>query len=220
MSTLELFWHYREGLLSGLGVTLRLSATVWFFGLSFGGLLGLAGATDRVVGRASGALAFFLAGTPLLVLLFWLHYPAQSLAGVVVDPFYTAALTLSVLNVLAVSETVRHAALELPAELATAGRVCGLSARDIARHIQLPLVLRRTAPTLLMIQVNMLQATLFASLISVDELFRVVQRINATEYRPIELYSVLAVFYLAICLPLNGIALLLRRRFGRDLSER
>jgi ABC-type amino acid transport system permease subunit len=65
----------------------------------------------------------------------------------------------------------------------------------------------------------MLQATLFASLISVDEIFRVAQRINARVYRPIEVYTALGVFFLAICLPMNGIALWLRRKYTRDLSE-
>ena len=66
----------------------------------------------------------------------------------------------------------------------------------------------------------MLQATLFASLISVDEIFRVAQRINAVEYKPVEVYTALALFFLLVCLPLNGVALLLRHRFGHDLSER
>ena len=66
----------------------------------------------------------------------------------------------------------------------------------------------------------MLQCSLFASLISVDEIFRVAQRINATIYRPVEIYSALALLFLAVCLPLNGLALWLRMRFTRDLSEK
>ena len=54
-----------------------------------------------------------------------------------------------------------------------------------------PIVLRQMIPGLLMIQVTMLQSTLFASLISVDEIFRVAQRINAVVYRPIEVYTAL-----------------------------
>jgi ABC-type amino acid transport system permease subunit len=67
--------------------------------------------------------------------------------------------------------------------------------------------------------VTILQATLFASLISVDEIFRVAQRINAIVYRPIEIYTALAGFFLLICLPLNGLAYFLEARFTRDLSE-
>ena len=52
-----------------------------------------------------------------------------------------------------------------------------------------------------------------------DEIFRVAQRINAVVYRPIEVYTALAVFFLMICLPLNGVAMYLEARFTRNLSE-
>jgi ABC-type amino acid transport system permease subunit len=66
----------------------------------------------------------------------------------------------------------------------------------------------------------MLHATLFASLISVEEIFRVAQRINSTIYRPIEIYTALALFFLMVCLPINLLASYLKRRYTRDLSER
>ena len=66
----------------------------------------------------------------------------------------------------------------------------------------------------------MLHATLFASLISVEELFRVSQRINSTIYRPIEIYTALALFFLVVCLPINLFAVYLKRYYTRDLSER
>ena len=61
---------------------------------------------------------------------------------------------------------------------------------------------------------------LFASLISVNEIFRVAQQINAQIYRPVEIYTALGVLFLVVCLPLNGLALWLKARFTRDLSER
>lgn len=66
----------------------------------------------------------------------------------------------------------------------------------------------------------MLHTTLFASLISVEEIFRVAQRINAKIYKPVEIYTALGVFFLLVCLPLNGFALGLKKRYGRNLSER
>jgi ABC-type amino acid transport system permease subunit len=86
-------------------------------------------------------------------------------------------------------------------------------------NIQAPIILRQILPSLLTIQVSMLQATLFASLISVEEIFRVAQRINAVIYKPVEIYTALALLFLLICLPLNGLALWLKIKFTRDLSE-
>ena len=39
-------------------------------------------------------------------------------------------------------------------------------------------------------------------------------------YRPVEIYTALAVLFLLICLPLHGVAYWLKRRFTRDLSDR
>jgi ABC-type amino acid transport system permease subunit len=66
----------------------------------------------------------------------------------------------------------------------------------------------------------MLQLTLFASLISVEEIFRVAQRINATIYQPVEIYTALAIFFLIICLPLNGLAIYLKKKYTLNLSEK
>ena len=221
MSTLDILLKYQDAFALGLGVTLRLCLLIWSAGLIIGTVLGVAGAHwRRSVGLTTRGISFFLTGVPVLVVLFWLHYPAQALAGVVIDPFFTAAIALSVINIFSVADTVRPVLERFPGEFATAARVCGLSRLQTLRHIQLPLVFHQIAPPLLTIQVTMLQATLFASLISVNEIFRVAQQINAIEYRPIEIYTALAVFFLAICLPLNAIAYFLQRRFSRNFNDR
>lgn len=55
----------------------------------------------------------------------------------------------------------------------------GLSNKAILFKIELPLVLRQVLSPLLVSQVVMLHMTLFASLISVEELLRIAQRINS-----------------------------------------
>lgn len=56
---------------------------------------------------------------------------------------------------------------------------------------------------------------MFASLIGVEELFRVVQRLNAQMLRPVELYTALAASYAALCLPLYLAANYLNERLAR-----
>lgn len=221
MSVFEIIVQYREGILAGLNVTLQLSVTVWVMGLFLGSMLGAASSRWRTsIGILAKIGSFTLSGLPVLVLLFWLHYPLQSVLGVVIDPFYTAAATLCLMNIFAVADLVRGTLNDFPQEYLVAARVCGLPHKTTLVKIQLPIILRQILPGLLLIQVNMLQMTLFASLISVDEIFRVAQRINSQIYQPVEVYTALGVFFLLICLPLNGMALWMRARFTRDLSER
>jgi len=212
--------EYREAFLQGLLVTLELSLTIWTFGLIVGGFVGVVETKWRTIGIVSRTVAFAISGVPVLVFLFWLHYPLQQVAGVVVNPFYTAALTLTIVNVFAVAGIVRHGIDELPSQYIETARVCGMPKSRIFRRIQLPMVLRYIIPPLLQTQVNMLHLTLFASLISVDEIFRMAQRVNAIVYKPVEVYSALGIFFLTVCLPINGVALYLQNKFSRDISEK
>ena len=220
MSVLDILINYHVGFLEGLAVTLELYAVIVFSGLLIGGTLGVFAAENKPLSYLSQGMAFFLGAVPTLVFLFWLHYPAQAVFEIVIDPFYTAALTLSIVNIFAISELVRQAILGFPQQFLIAGKVSGLRTKDIVLKIQLPMLLRQLLPGLLITQVSMLHATLFASLISVEEIFRVAQRINAQIYKPVEIYTALGVFFLLVCLPINVLAYHLKQRFTRDFSER
>lgn len=220
MSILDILSRYQDQLLYGLMVTLKLCLFIWPIGIVAGTLLGSAGSHwPRAVGLPSRGASFVLSGVPILVLLFWLHYPVQEMLRVVIDPFITAVTALSILNTIAVADLVRGVLSDFPRQYLAAARIYGLSRRQTFLRIQLPIVLRQILPSLLVAQIAMLQATLFASLISVDEIFRISQRINSEIYKPVEIYTALAILFLAVCLPLNGLAIWLRTRYTRDLSE-
>lgn len=225
MNVIDIIATYHVGFLSGLLVTLKLCLIIWSTGLVVGTGLGTAAAHDPIWGKFVHGAAFFLAAVPTLVILFWLHFPAQTMLSnltgseVVIDPFITSAFTFSLVNILAMAEMTRVAIRDFPKQYITAGQVCGMTNTAIFRFIQLPLLFRQLLPSLLTQQVAMLHMTLFASLISVEEIFRVSQRINSTIYKPIEIYTALGVFFIAVCLPINLLAAYLHRRYTRNLSE-
>ena len=201
-------------------MTVQLAFFVWSVGLVAGTLIGvLADRYRRVVGYLIFAISLFLSSIPILVFLYWAHYPLQVLMNRVLDPFLTACWVLALVNTFAVTDAVRNTLANFPEQYAVAARVCGLNSRTIAWRIKMPIMLRQLIPGLLTSQVVILQATLFASLISVEEIFRVSQQVNASVYKPVQIYTALALFFLLICLPLNGLALWLKAKFTRDLSE-
>lgn len=220
MSVWDILVNYNIAFLNGLAVTLQLCLIIWSSGLILGSALGLAGVRfPGWIGIPSRSVSFLLGGIPLLVFLFWLHYPAQAMFNVVIDPFYTSAFTFSLVNIFVVADIVRGALTDFPRQYLTAAMVTGLTRKQTIFKIQLPLILRQCLPALLLLQVSMLHTTLFASLISVEEIFRVAQRINAQIYRPVEIYTALGVFFVAVCLPVNALAYWLKRRFTRNISE-
>lgn len=219
-SSIQILIEYHQAFFNGLMVTLKLTLVIWFFGIVFGAVLGwLSVCYPKLIGMPCRIVSFVLSSIPVLVFLFWLHYPAQSMWNLVIDPFYTSAFAFTVLNIFSVSELFRSHISDFPKQYIAVAKVCGLSSRAIALRIELPILLRQLLPSLLMLQVTMLHITLFASLISADELFRTAQRINASIYKPVEIYTALALFFLAICLPLNALAIWMRNEFTRNLSE-
>jgi His/Glu/Gln/Arg/opine family amino acid ABC transporter permease subunit len=212
--------EYQSAFLSGLIVTFQLTLTVWLLGILCGSALGIASARfPRLIGWPQQALAFVVGGIPAIIVLYWMHYPLQELLGVVIEPLHTAVTALLLLNTFAVAEIVRAAFSDFPVRYIRAGLAAGLTRRTIIFSIQIPLLLRQIMPGLIYVQVSILHATLFASLISVDELFRAGQRVNAQIYKPIEIYTALAVFYLSISLPLNALAAFLRSRVSVSLAQ-
>ncbi|MBN2415421.1 ABC transporter permease subunit [bacterium] len=217
---LQILNRHSEAFLKGITVTVQLALIIWGSGIVIGTLLGILSAKyKRCIGIPTRIITFILSGIPVLVYLYWAHYPMQSILGVVINPFLTAAIVLSTINIFSVSEQIRTHLIDFPEQYRIAAKVCGLSQKTTVYRIQLPIILRQVIPSLLTQQVIMLHSTLFASLISVEEIFRVAQRVNSLEYKPIHIYTALALLFLIICLPVNGLAIWLRERFTRNLSE-
>lgn len=220
MNIPEILNKYWGDLWVGLQVTLKLCGLVWGIGIIVGFGLGyLASKFKSAVGIPTRVITFILSGVPVIVFLFWLFYPVQHWLGVTVTGYYTAITGLAIINTFLVAEIVRTALNNFPNQYKLAGEVCGLDKKTIFRKIQLPIILRQILPGLLTTQVVMLHASLFASFISVEEVFRIAQRINSSIYKPVEIYSVLALLFLMVCLPINGIAYWIRKKYTRDFSE-
>jgi His/Glu/Gln/Arg/opine family amino acid ABC transporter permease subunit len=216
----DIIIKHKEGFLKGLFVTFEICLFVWIIGLLLGTAIGYFISKNKVINRTIKILSFLLSGVPVLVFLFWLHYPAQSFLHISVDPFYTAVFMLSLLNMIAVSEIVSNGIQNLPNQYLEVAKVCGIDPKTTFFKIQLPLIARHIVPSLLTAQVNSLHLSLFASLISVEEIFRVSQRIISIEYKPVEIYTALGIFFLLVSLPVNGFAIYLKQKFGRRFDEK
>ena len=175
---------------------------------------------EGVLRRLIDIFAFAVSAIPALVILFWLYYPAQALLGLSVSPFWTALVALSLVNVFAVYRIVADSVKEFPKQFTATALVCGLNSQQVLRYIQAPLLLRAALPRWIDQQVVILQTSLFASLISVEETFRVAQRINSVVYQPVIIYTSMALLFLCTAGSAMYYARHLRNRFYRDFSER
>jgi ABC-type amino acid transport system permease subunit len=196
--------QYHHLFLSGFIKTLELFGSIIFIGIPLGIIAGIVfGRIYPELKIAIKGLRFLTKVIPVLVLLFWLHYPLQSLLGIVVNPFWTMVIALGSINTVAVANIITEELMLLPKSYIEAAKVLRMHRNNILRYIELPLLMKRVLPQILLVQASMLEYTLFASLISVPELFKTAQSINAMIYRPVEIYSLLVIFFFFILAPLH-----------------
>lgn len=217
---IEALVSYWPAFLSGAAMTLAVAALCWTMGVALGFLIGLAASRHRAGGRLLSTTSFVLTAIPAVVILFWAHYPAQALVGVVIHPFITTVVVLTILNTIYVADIVSFSGAALAREYIEAAYTHGWTRSRASRVIEVPLIIRASASRIIAVQVVVLHMTLFSSFISLDELFRAAQRVNSIEYRPVEIYTALALAYFLLSAPLLLISSQLSRRYGRDFSER
>lgn len=134
-------------------------------------------------------------GTPLLVQLFIVFYGLPRV-GVRLDPFPAAVIVFSLNEGAYCAETVRAALEAVPSGQLEAGYCAGLSYMQTMRRIILPQAMRTAFPPLSNSLIAMVKDTSLAANITVVEMFRVTEQINATVYEPLALYIEVGLIYL------------------------
>ena len=213
----DVFVQYHELLFQGFFTTLKLLGSIMLFGIPAGVCVGVIGGRYlHAIEIVIDAFQFLTKVIPVLVLLFWLHFPLQAILGIVINPFWTTVVALGFINFVATAFIVKNELGLMPRSCRDAGATLGMSNIQIVRYIELPMMFRRIVPEIVLNQAVMLEYTLLASLISVPELFRVAQTINAIIYDPVAVYSLLVVFFLVIFVPLNFFSSFLNRTCKMD----
>ncbi|MDR3536472.1 MAG: ABC transporter permease subunit, partial [Acetobacteraceae bacterium] len=97
-----------------------------------------------------------------------------------------------------------------------AAQVLGLSPFDSFVRIVMPQAVRTILPPLAANFVQLIKYSSLASVISVGEVTRRAMELSSTTFRPLEIFSFVAVVYLVICWPLaQGIRIWERRLAAR-----
>jgi len=209
---------YLPSLLQASVVTIVLSCIA----MALAVLLGIAIASGRVYGGAlAGALLTgyveIIRGTPLLLQLFVLYY---GIAAAVRLPAFLAALLGLALNYAAYESEIFRGALEaVPAGQLEAGRLLGLSERQVLALVRGPQAFRLALAPMTNDFVALLKDSSLVSVLTVFELTKQTQ-IFATNIGSWVIPGVLcASLYLAMSLPLAAAARRLERRWKKATHE-
>jgi len=207
---------YREQLFRALVVTLHLNLLVLLIGSVAGLVLGiLARSPCAPVRWFTMAYADLFRSLPVLVGLVWAFYCLPILAGGIRIGAYTCAVIVLALNLSAfVAEIIRASLQSVPQGIIESARALGLSQVRTIRRIIAPLTARLALPPLLGQYINTIKLSVLASAISVPELLHRTTDLISQTYRPLEFYTVLALLFLAILIPMTVCFRLLEQKFS------
>jgi polar amino acid transport system permease protein len=190
-------------LMSGLEMTLFISATALVLAM-FGGLLLAVVDMSRFLAVRAIGIAFgeLIRNTPILVQLLWVYYVLPIVFGLQISALAALLIGLSVYMAAFISEVYRSGIQAVPKGQKEAAQVLGLTPFQSFRRIVLPQAIRLTLPPLASNFVQLIKYSSLGSVISVSEITRRGTELSSTTFRPLEIFSFIALVYFCICWPL------------------
>lgn len=209
-------WAYRWLILTGLGVTIAYTIGTILLGLLVGlatGLLRLS--RNPVMTAPLVAYVEVFRCTPLLVQIVWFYYALPVVIGIDIPAHVAAVLVLSLYTGAFYAEIIRGGVNSIERGQWDAARAIGMRRRQVMRHVILPQAVKRMIPPFMNQSIIQLKNTSLVSTIAVADLLYNGTIITAATYRPLEVYTMVAVIYFLVLFPLTLAAQRVERRLAR-----
>ena len=202
-------------LLDGLYHTIALSLTAILISIILGLLVALPGLASqrpaRVVNRVYVEL---VRAVPILVLILWVYYGLPQVADISISVFWAGVLALAISDSAFQAEIFRAGIQSIDRGQHEAAHSISLSYVDKMRYVILPQAIKRILPALGNQLVYMLKMSSLVSVIGMEELTRRANELVVTEYRPLEIYTVLVLEYLVLILVVSAAVRWFEMRMG------
>lgn len=202
-------------LVEGLWVTLQLTIAANIIGVTAGfGLALLVGSRLAVLRLPAMLFVEFFRCTPAIVQIVWFFYCVPMLFNVFLDPITMGILALG-LNLTAFNAEAYRASIQaVPREHLDAGIALGLTPAQRVLNIVLPQALRASVPVLLTNGIGTFQQSALVAIVGVADLMYQGKMLATQTYRPIETFTIIALFYLAVSFPVSQLVGWMERRRG------
>ena len=200
-------WRYAPLFWRGVLVTLGYTAGTISLGLIIGLLVGLGRLSKlKVVNFPLIAFIEVFRCTPLLVQIVWFYYALPVLLGIQIPATVAAMMTLSCYTGAFYAEIFRGGIVSIEKGQWDAARALGLRSWVMMRRVILPQAVRRMIPPFVNQSITQLKNTSLVSTIAVPDLLYNGSMITADTYRPLEVYTVVAIIYFVLLFPATMLA--------------
>jgi polar amino acid transport system permease protein len=209
-------WAYRGLILAGLGITIAYTIVTILLGLLVGLVTGLLRLSrNPLITAPLVAYVEIFRCTPLLVQIVWFYYALPVVLGIDIPAHVAATLVLSLYTGAFYAEIIRGGVNSIERGQWDAARAIGMRRRQVMRHVILPQAVKRMIPPFMNQSIIQLKNTSLVSTIAVADLLYEGTIITAATYRPLEVYTMVAVIYFAVLFPLTLGAQQVERRLAR-----
>ncbi|GAB2824175.1 amino acid ABC transporter permease [Comamonas piscis] len=197
-------WKYRMLLVGGVGYTLLFTVICVLGGLAVGLVAGLGRlSSNKIITAPLRAFVEVFRCTPVLVQLVWFYYALPVLTGIEMSAPVAAALCLSLYGGAFYSEIIRGGIISTDIGQTEAGQAIGMTRFQVMHRIILPQAFRKMIPPLVNQSILQLKNTSLLMVLAVPDLLYQGQVIAHDTYRPLEVYTFIAITYFLILFPVT-----------------
>lgn len=165
-------------------------------------------------------------GTPLLVQFFYIYFVVPTLINGIISIFgydsniQIEAATCGIIGFAInygcyMSEVIRSAILAVDSGQREAGLALGFSEKKVLIHFIIPPALRNSVPVFGNYLVMLIKDTSLLAMITVQELLLRTKTYASQTFLTVEAYTILALVYLALSIPLSQLSRIVERRLKR-----
>jgi polar amino acid transport system permease protein len=206
--------EYIPTLANGVGLTLVLAVTSFALSLAFAIPVALARLSPvAALRRPAAAFVIFFVSTPVLAHLFWLYFVLPQQFGIHLSDVQVLILVLTLNGTAVLSEAFRAGFLAIDPGQRDASHVLGFNRRQTLRHVLLPQAFRVVLPLMGSASISLLKDTSVAGFIGAADLLTVGRLVVAESFRPLEIFTFVALIYFVLTYPLSLLTTAAERRW-------
>ena len=191
-------------LAEGMALSALLVAVATAGGLVLGfGLALMRRSRHALIARPATAYVTVMRTVPLILVLFWFYFLVPLVIGRPVGSLASALIAFVLFEAAFYCEIIRSAIGSVRAGQTEAALATGMKRWQVMRYIVLPQGLKAMTPLLLNQVIIVFQDTSLVYVVALRDFMTTASVVASRDGRPTEMYTLVAVVYLAICFSLS-----------------
>lgn len=196
-------WPFLAG---GMALSALLVAVATAGGLVFGFGLALMRRSDRALLAApAAAYVTVMRSVPLILVLFWFYFLVPLVIGRPVGSLAAALIAFVLFEAAFYCEIIRAGMASVRPGQIEAAQATGMRPWQVMRLVILPQGVRAMTPLLLNQVIIVFQDTSLVYVVALRDFMTAASVVASRDGRPTEMYTLVAVVYLAICYSLSKV---------------